>query len=261
MKRMGILCCCILTLVLSSLPLRAQQPPAASPAASATSPDAAKAVADKLNQLDQRVTAAQSAADNAWMLVSAALVLMMTGPGLALFYGGLVRHKNRLAIIIQRLTGRKIPDAGFCRRHRGAHHLRRFRAGLCLVYGKTSRLSEAADASTQHGVELHRGVLAVGRLVRLQRWQRAVLRRPGKQRLCGHAFWSRCGSTKLERCGMAEERTRQRSWRNFGSSRGASGHHTGCGICRSALRARHRLRRGSLLLLDGHEIQSHVRIR
>src|SRR5258707_9206179 len=101
MKRIGILCCCILTLVLSSLPLRAQQPPTASPAASTTSPDAAKAVADKLNQLDQRGTAAQSAADNAWMLVSAALVLMMTGPGLALFYGGLVRHKNVLAIMMQ----------------------------------------------------------------------------------------------------------------------------------------------------------------
>ncbi|HMF95697.1 MAG TPA: ammonium transporter [Vicinamibacterales bacterium] len=54
-----------------------------------------------LARLDQRVTAAQSAADNAWMLVSAALVLMMTGPGLALFYGGLVRQKNTLAIMIQ----------------------------------------------------------------------------------------------------------------------------------------------------------------
>src|SRR5258708_26466656 len=89
MKRIGILCCCILTFVLSSLPLRAQQPPTASPAAGTTSPDAAKAVADKLNQLDQRVTAAQSAADNAWMLVTAALVLMMTGPRLALFFVGL----------------------------------------------------------------------------------------------------------------------------------------------------------------------------
>src|SRR5450755_85361 len=56
---------------------------------------------EKLNQLDQRVTAAQSSADNAWMLVSAALVLMMTGPGLALFYGGLVRRKNTLAIMMQ----------------------------------------------------------------------------------------------------------------------------------------------------------------
>jgi Amt family ammonium transporter len=55
----------------------------------------------KLAQLDQRVAAAQSSADNAWMLVSAALVLMMTGPGLALFYGGLVRRKNTLAIMMQ----------------------------------------------------------------------------------------------------------------------------------------------------------------
>jgi ammonium transporter, Amt family len=56
---------------------------------------------EKFTQLDQRVTAAQSSADNAWMLVSAALVLMMTGPGLALFYGGLVRRKNTLAIMMQ----------------------------------------------------------------------------------------------------------------------------------------------------------------
>ena len=39
--------------------------------------------------------------DNAWMLASSALVLMMTGPGLALFYGGLVRSKNVLATMMQ----------------------------------------------------------------------------------------------------------------------------------------------------------------
>ncbi len=39
--------------------------------------------------------------DNAWMLVSSALVLMMSVPGLALFYGGLVRTKNMLAILMQ----------------------------------------------------------------------------------------------------------------------------------------------------------------
>ena len=38
--------------------------------------------------------------DNAWMLTSAALVLMMTGPGLALFYGGLVRRKNVLSTMM-----------------------------------------------------------------------------------------------------------------------------------------------------------------
>lgn len=65
-------------------------------AAQATSP-----TADTIAKLDQRITAAQSSADNAWMLVSAALVLLMTGPGLALFYGGLVRQKNVLAIMMQ----------------------------------------------------------------------------------------------------------------------------------------------------------------
>jgi Amt family ammonium transporter len=42
-----------------------------------------------------------NAADTAWMLVSTALVLMMTAPGLALFYGGLVRKKNVLSILMQ----------------------------------------------------------------------------------------------------------------------------------------------------------------
>jgi Amt family ammonium transporter len=44
---------------------------------------------------------AQSAGDNAWMLTSSALVLLMTGPGLALFYGGLVRRKNVLGTMMQ----------------------------------------------------------------------------------------------------------------------------------------------------------------
>ncbi len=39
--------------------------------------------------------------DNAWVLTSSALVLMMTGPGLALFYSGLVRKKNVLSVMMQ----------------------------------------------------------------------------------------------------------------------------------------------------------------
>ena len=104
MKRMGIACCSVLTLVLLAVPLLAQQFPTAAsptPATSASSPEIPPAVTDKLNQLEQKVTSAQLSADNAWMLVSAALVLMMTGPGLALFYGGLVRQKNILAIMMQ----------------------------------------------------------------------------------------------------------------------------------------------------------------
>ena len=58
-------------------------------------------VETRLAKLEQQVADAKSSADNAWMLTSAALVLMMTGPGLALFYGGLVRKKNVLATMMQ----------------------------------------------------------------------------------------------------------------------------------------------------------------
>ena len=55
----------------------------------------------RLAKLEQQTTDAKSSADNAWMLTSAALVLMMTGPGLALFYSGLVRKKNVLGTMMQ----------------------------------------------------------------------------------------------------------------------------------------------------------------
>ena len=58
--------------------------PAAAPAAAAPSP-----------------SAFINSGDNAWMLTSTALVLMMTIPGLALFYGGMVRKKNVLATMMQ----------------------------------------------------------------------------------------------------------------------------------------------------------------
>src|SRR6202048_4367526 len=102
MKHMVWKCCLFFAMVHAAVPLHAQQTPAAPSSQSATSAtQASNSTNEKLAQLDQRVTAAQSSADNAWMLVSAALVLMMTGPGLALFYGGLVRRKNTLAIMMQ----------------------------------------------------------------------------------------------------------------------------------------------------------------
>src|SRR5205807_8008355 len=55
----------------------------------------------RLARLEQQAADAKSSADNAWMLTSSALVLMMTGPGLALFYGGLVRKKNVLGTMMQ----------------------------------------------------------------------------------------------------------------------------------------------------------------
>jgi ammonium transporter, Amt family len=56
---------------------------------------------ERIAKLEQQVAEAKSSGDNAWMLTSSALVLMMTGPGLALFYGGLVRKKNVLGTMMQ----------------------------------------------------------------------------------------------------------------------------------------------------------------
>ena len=67
-------------------------------------PTAAWAIAPnidtRLAAMEAATRSAQSAGDNAWMLVSSALVLMMTAPGLALFYGGLVRRKNVLGTMM-----------------------------------------------------------------------------------------------------------------------------------------------------------------
>jgi Amt family ammonium transporter len=64
---------------------------AAAPAAAPPAPDRPVLIAaDKINS-----------GDTAWMLTSTALVLMMTIPGLALFYGGMVRKKNVLATLMQ----------------------------------------------------------------------------------------------------------------------------------------------------------------
>ena len=61
----------------------------------------AQTVEERLAKAEAALASAQTAGDNAWMLTSSALVLLMTGPGLALFYGGLVRKKNVLATVMQ----------------------------------------------------------------------------------------------------------------------------------------------------------------
>src|SRR5215472_5687197 len=71
------------------------------PVGAAVAQSSAPSSKDRVAQLEQQVREAKGSADNAWMLVSSALVLMMTGPGLALFYGGLVRKKNVLATMMQ----------------------------------------------------------------------------------------------------------------------------------------------------------------
>src|SRR4051812_41457182 len=79
-----------LLFLLPSLALAQQTAPASGPATQA-----------QIAALQQAVQNAQTSGDNAWMLVSSALVLLMTGPGLALFYGGLVRRKNILGTMMQ----------------------------------------------------------------------------------------------------------------------------------------------------------------
>ncbi len=68
----------------------ATAPAAATAAAPAAAPEAAPAAAPVPNK-----------GDNAWIMMSAALVILMSIPGLALFYGGLVRTKNMLSVLMQ----------------------------------------------------------------------------------------------------------------------------------------------------------------
>jgi Amt family ammonium transporter len=83
-RRLGL---ALLPLLLAAAPAFADDAPAAPAAA------AAAAAAPKIDS-----------GDTAWMLASTALVLMMTIPGLALFYGGMVRKKNILATLMQSFT-------------------------------------------------------------------------------------------------------------------------------------------------------------
>ncbi len=80
----------------------AQTAPAAeTPETIAAQPAPAIEAPVTLETLDAKADAAALAGHNAWMLTSTALVLFMTAPGLAMFYGGLVRKKNILSIIMQ----------------------------------------------------------------------------------------------------------------------------------------------------------------
>jgi Amt family ammonium transporter len=55
----------------------------------------------RIEEVSQQAAEAALAGHNAWMLVSCALVLFMTAPGLAMFYSGLVRKKNVLGVMMQ----------------------------------------------------------------------------------------------------------------------------------------------------------------
>ena len=97
-------------LILLSTPVQAQDaaaPPAtieAAPADAAAPPDAAPPAEAPAAEAPAEAEAEGpiiDTGDTAWMLTSTALVLLMTIPGLALFYGGMVRKKNVLATLAQ----------------------------------------------------------------------------------------------------------------------------------------------------------------
>ena len=91
----------LLILALAVCPFSSALLPAAAAQTTAVAPAATPVTPQRVADLEKAVAAAQSNADNSWMLTSSALVLMMTGPGLALFYSGLVRRKNVLATMMQ----------------------------------------------------------------------------------------------------------------------------------------------------------------
>jgi Amt family ammonium transporter len=91
LRRYGFLLLCCAVLVLGAGEAALAQAPAAPAPGAAAAPAAPAAPAPP--KIDS--------GDTAWVLMSCALVLLMTAPGLALFYGGMVRQKNALGTLMQ----------------------------------------------------------------------------------------------------------------------------------------------------------------
>ena len=92
----GLVC---LTLLVGGPSAMAQD--ASGDTAGSTDPVAAPTLGAPDYLTDAEIAGTSLAAHNGWMLVCCALVLFMTAPGLAMFYGGLVRRKNVLSVMMQ----------------------------------------------------------------------------------------------------------------------------------------------------------------
>ncbi|WP_066709010.1 ammonium transporter [Curvibacter delicatus] len=84
----------------AAAPAEAKPAEAAAPAAAAAAPAAAATAAPAPAEAAPAAPVPNKG-DTAWMMVSTLLVILMTIPGLALFYGGLVRSKNMLSVLMQ----------------------------------------------------------------------------------------------------------------------------------------------------------------
>jgi Amt family ammonium transporter len=115
MRRILAMLALLGAVTLGAAPAWAQDKPEAAPAAAAVEAKPAAAAPAVVAPVAAPVAAATAEApaataapalvpnkgDNAWVLISAALVIIMSIPGLALFYGGLVRSKNMLSVLMQ----------------------------------------------------------------------------------------------------------------------------------------------------------------
>src|SRR5574341_1608786 len=97
MKKLCAFLALVLSLVFAGATL-AQDKPAATPDKPAAAADAKK---DEAKKEEAKPAPQPNKGDVAWMLTSTALVLMMSVPALALFYGGMVRSKNALSMLMQ----------------------------------------------------------------------------------------------------------------------------------------------------------------
>ena len=112
----------------AAAPAWAQEAAAAAPAAAPFTP-----TAEMVNK-----------GDTTWMLVSSALVLMMSVPALALFYGGLVRSKNMLSVLMQVLTIVCVASLVWV----GWGYSMAFTGGSPYVGGLSKAFLKSVDAST-----------------------------------------------------------------------------------------------------------------
>ena len=100
-----VLSLCALAFGESAFAQAASDAASAAPAAGASAPAAAGSAADAASAAAPAAsTPVANKGDTAWMLVCTALVIMMSIPALALFYGGLVRSKNMLSVLMQVLV-------------------------------------------------------------------------------------------------------------------------------------------------------------
>ncbi|MDH4149203.1 MAG: ammonium transporter [Betaproteobacteria bacterium] len=104
MKKLFTVLALLGALGFAGAPAVAQDKPAEAPAAAAsamTAPAATPAAAAPAAPAEAAPAPTPNKGDTAWMMMATILVILMTVPGLALFYGGMVRAKNALSVLMQ----------------------------------------------------------------------------------------------------------------------------------------------------------------